>query len=433
MIKSTPWQHINTFDEKITWFKTNQHICVKPFQTLQVEVSADNKLIARPCCNYSIPEEFKLPVAQQFIEVKDDIRDGKKNSLCNTCWTIEQTNDYSERIREITPWKIEADSSTLDNLLTEKKYSAEFNIGIKFSNFCNLACRSCNIYVSSTYASTIGNTNIPIGVTDDISNDPIKWKLLLSGIDEILKNNQYINIGLIGGESMIQPGAIKLVEYLVEQGVCNRVTLGMTSNFTNLNRQIVDHFDKFRKVTLTASVDSTGENYHYVRWPAKFPKIQGHLDELAELQKQNPNIELTIASVFGLNNIFYINEYLDFLAKSLEQNSNTQVHVLFLKSPELMSIENLPIKYRSVLLEYIKTALTHPVLELHNTAGMKLFLQGVKQFLTTDRVVYTLFGDFLKFTADFDRRTNCYFEQFNYRFYSQLDAHDLELYNQYLK
>lgn len=433
MIKSTPWQHINTFDEKITWFKTNQHICVKPFQTLQIEASADNKLIARPCCNYKVPEEFKLPVAEQFAEVKDDIRSGKKNSQCDTCWTIEQTNDYSERMREITPWHIESDSVVLLELLAETKYSNEFNIGIKFSNFCNLACRSCNIYVSSTYASTIGNTNIPLGITEDISNDPVKWDMLITGIDEILNNNQYVNIGLIGGESMIQPGAVKLVEYLVSQGVCDRVTLGVTSNFTNLNQRIVDHFDKFKKVTLTASIDSTGDNYHYVRWPAKFPKIQQHLDELTVLQKQNPHIELRIASVFGLNNIFYINEYLDFLLTALESNSDTQTHVLFLKSPELMSIENLPIKYRPVLLKYIQQALTHPVLELNNASGMKLFLQGVEQFLNTDQVVHNLFDDFLKFTADFDQRTNCYFENFNQRFYSQLDAPDLELYKTYLK
>ena len=389
-------------------------------------------LVARPCCNYGIPEELTLPLAQQFVSVKNDIRVGQKNSLCKTCWTIEETNDYSERIRAITSWQITSDDSSLTDFITEKKYSPEFNIGIKFSNFCNLACRSCNINVSSTFASTVGNTTVPFSITNDISNDPDKWKLVIDCINEVLKNNQYVNIGLIGGESMIQPGAIKLVEYLAAQGVCDRITLGMTSNFTNLNRQIVDHFDKFRKVTLTASIDSTDENYHYVRWPAKFPKIQGHLNEVAELQKQNSNIELTIASVFGLNNIFYIDEYLDFLARSLEQNSNTQVHVLFLKSPELMSIENLPTKYRPMLLEKIRSALLHPVVELNNVAGMKLFLQGVEQFLTTDRVVYNLFEDFLKFTADFDQRTNCYFEKFNQRFYSQLGADDLLLYNKYL-
>ena len=100
---------------------------------------------------------------------------------------------------------------------------------------------------------------------------------------------------------------------------------------------------------------------------------------------------------------------------------------------ELMSIENLPVKYRPALLEYVQQALTHPVLKLNNVSGIKLFLQGVEQFLNTDQVVHTLFEDFLKFTADFDRRTDCYFEKFNHRFYSQLDNADLELYKKYLK
>jgi hypothetical protein len=433
MIKSTPWQHVNTFDEKITWFNKNQHICIRPFQTLQIEVSSENKLIARPCCNYAIAEELVADLAQQFIAVKNDIRDGKKNSLCNTCWTAEQTNNYSERIRGIVPWPLEGLQSRLEIFLQEKNNLDEFNIGIKFSNFCNLACRSCNIYVSSTFASITGNNNIPIGIADDISTDPVKWLQLTNLIDQVLETYQYVNIGLIGGETMIQPGAVKFVEYLVSQGVCNRISLGLTSNFTSLNCQLITHFNKFKKVHLTASVDSTEKNYHYVRWPAQFSKIQKNLDQLRELQKQNSNIELSIAAVFALNNIFYINEYLDFLKKELENNTKTQAHALFLTNPEVLAIENLPVQYRPELAKYIARALTHPVLNLDNCAGIKLLLQGIATFLATDQIVHNLFDNFLKFTANFDQRTDCYLKDFNQRLYEILNDTDIKIYENYLK
>jgi hypothetical protein len=143
-------------------------------------------------------------------------------------------------------------------------------------------------------------------------------------------------------------------------------------------------------------------------------------------------ITFTIASVWGLNNIFYINEYLDFLMDCLNKQPDVMVNVLHLESPANIAVENLPVEYRSALLPYVQTALAHPVIEYSNALPMKIFLQGVEKFLQTTTVVHDLFDNFLKFTADFDQRTKCNFEEFNSRLYQAMSSIDQNTYKKYL-
>ena len=106
---------------------------------------------------------------------------------------------------------------------------------------------------------------------------------------------------------------------------------------------------------------------------------------------------------------------------------------MLLTQPNVISIENLPIRYRPMLSEYIRQAIAHPVLRNPNALPMKIFLEGVETFLKSDRVVYSRFTDFLKFTANFDRRTDCYFDHFNKRLYDILTIEDKTLYQGFLK
>jgi len=108
------------------------------------------------------------------------------------------------------------------------------------------------------------------------------------------------------------------------------------------------------------------------------------------------------------------------------------VHVLHLEWPPQHSVENLPVAYRPALLKYIQRALEHTVLKNPCALPMKIFLQGVESFLQSTVVVHDLFDDFLKFTADFDQRTKCEFQEFNSRLYQVMSDVDQTTYKNYL-
>ena len=417
----------NSTTEKIQWFKKHQHLCSKPFNNAQIRMDPNmGKISVNPCCNYREPEQKLLSVDQQFASLRDDIVNGIKNTNCETCYNVEKFNDYSERIREMMPWS----ESQINEWLTTGK-TRDFSFGIKFSNFCNLACRSCDSSLSSTYATL---TNKPVASIEstDISQTS-EWNNILDFTKILSDQYEMIHIGLIGGETMVQKGASQYIEYLASLEKVNNIVLRITSNFTTIDQTLLQHMNKFRRVDLTASIDSAGENYHYVRWPAQFKKIQNNLAEYQKIRDQSQTITtLTIASVFGLNNIFYIKEYLDFLQDQLTQCPDIMINVLHLSTPIEQSIENLPVQYRPMLQSYVQQALQHPVLTHPNAKSMQIFLQGVESFLSTDLVPHDCFANYLKFTADFDRRTNCYFKDFNQRLYEILSATDVGIYQQYL-
>jgi hypothetical protein len=417
----------STVEQKIQWLKTNQHYCAKPFHTLQLSVNEMDQYRASPCCNYT-GEIGLLPPDDQFLQLKTDIINGVKNKGCALCWQSEETNDYSERIRDMLYWQPQEINNFINTGVIK-----EFNLGTMFSNVCNLACRSCTPSASSTY-SLITEQPVSKSLSIDIRENVDKWEALLTYTRELVEKYELVRIGLIGGETMLQRGATEYINFLASLKNVNNIVLALTSNFTSLNQVVFDHLDKFRRLDLTASVDSCGENYHYVRWPAQFSKIQNNIDEYLRIRKESKALTtFGIASVFGLNNIFYIKEYLDFLYNSFRKRSDITIHVLLLTQPNVISIENLPIRYRPMLSEYIRQAIAHPVLRNPNALPMKIFLEGVETFLKSDRVVYSRFTDFLKFTANFDRRTDCYFDHFNKRLYDILTIEDKTLYQGFLK
>jgi hypothetical protein len=421
----TPVYNNFNAEDTLKWLTDNQHICAKPFHTIQVGASPNGDFFSTPCCNYT-GEVGSLIKNEKFKDLKEYIKFSKKHPNCSECWETEKTNLFSERVRDMFAWTPEM----IQNFLSTGK-SNNFNLGIKFGNFCNLACRSCNGSNSSLYAQ-IKQQHIPISESTDISEMPEYWNELLEYTKRLSEEHENLCIGLIGGETLIQPGVTRYIDYLVNLPTINNISLSLTSNFTVWDDRLFNQLSKFHRVNLTASIDSTGDNYHYVRWPAQFTKVLNNVDNYIQLKNQLSNFSrLTITSVFSLNNIFYINEYLDFLSDTFYKDPTILINVIYLISPEYLRIENLPVRYRRILLPYVQKALTHQVLS--NATPMRIFLEGVEQFLKTDSIVYNGFDTFLEETAVFDYRTKCYFKDFNPRLYEVLNEEDQLIYKNYLE
>lgn len=420
-------------NDTVEWLKQHPHWCIKPFQTIHIShssLSSGESFTASPCCNFgSNYFNAKVPLTtlkQQFSPLKETIINGVKNESCRICYNTEKTNIFSERVREV----MQLPPHTLNNFLTTNKLN-EYTIGIKFGNLCNLACRSCDGSLSTTYAKVVNDVT---KYDQEITNDIPQWNDLLNYVQTALDTYELVHVGLIGGETMLQPGARQFTEELAKFKKSNNIVLRITSNFTTLDNDILKHIDKFRRLDLTASIDSTGENYHYVRWPAKFNKIKENIQQYQNIRRNSSTLTtFTIASVFSLNNIFYIEEYIDFLQECIGQQHDTMINVLHLNNPEWLSIENLPQEYRPHLLAYVQRALQKRSLNFTGLYPMKVFLQGIEEFLTSNTNGIGNFDKFLNFTADFDQRTNCYMSQFNNRLYDILSHGDKVKYQSYFR
>lgn len=393
-ITSTGTWNNFSYEDKIKWIKDNPHICLHPFQTHQMQVEFDGqrnpqlqKALFKHTCCCSV-------VGNSSIEqIASNVTQGQLGAECQQCVDSEATTGTSERTLSLM--------NTAEDVVNTFLETGEVNshhYKIKFSNLCNLACKTCSPTFSSKYATTHTLT-VPVQLNKDISLNNNHWHLITKHILASADKKKHITVTLLGGESLIQPGAIKLINWIVENNI--QASLSITTNLTKLNSDIIDALAHFENVTVAASIDSVGENYEYIRWPAKFADVEENIAKLVNI----PNVTMIVQPVWSLHNIFYINEILDWWSNWFTKNKALQIVNVAMYRPQHMTVESLPPQYRLYLLEILERAISHKVFDNNNNSVLKYYINELISFFQTDRVVHDQFELFLYDTAKQDQKT----------------------------
>jgi sulfatase maturation enzyme AslB (radical SAM superfamily) len=415
------------YDQKIVWLKQNPSACAKPFQNLFL-LQGSRGMRAIPCCNWRENDlEFGRPFSELFQEIKQDVLDQKTNSQCHVCVHSEQHNSVSERMRDSV--------NTLSSNLEFSPQTDSNRVTIKFSNLCNLACRSCQPEFSSLLADVLKQPALDHFV-QDITDDPVIWSTVKQYLVDVLNTYRFVEINLTGGESMIQPGLDRLMEFLDSLGedFSQRVILSATTNGTSINQMFVDAIPKFRRVFLNFSIDSVGENYHYVRWPARFERIERTVQQALDLKKANPGqFDFNINLVISVSNVFYIDsiaEYWDQWGKT--HNQQPDFSIMYLHWPEYAAVEVMPKRYRLELAQRCNRALQ--IAQASDNPGwntFRTFIEGLHAFCLGDSPDNNrLWNEYLTMAADFDNRTQIEMKDYNSRLWDLLSESDQESYYQ---
>ena len=176
------------------------------------------------------------------------------------------------------------------------------------------------------------------------------------------------------------------------------------------------------------------------RWPARFSKIESNLDTLinyqAELKIKNgrkirlPKWKCAVSPVFSLNNIFYINEWLDYWHQWYQHRGfvfHNYVSNMTIQTNHL-DIQALPAEYRSELVSNLESCLQHPIFDTYpeHLAAIYAFLNITIAELKNNQPQPELWEKFLRHTAYFDRKTKLNFATLNQRLYNILSKQDQE-------
>ena len=424
------------FDQRQQWVLDNPHVCVLPYSVHHMQIEFDGqrdvakqKTTLRNSCCCNLESDHQLDSlessADLAIDVKQSMQLGQVNPRCYRCHDSEKQTGTSERtmaLLSMPPALLETFVNTLQ--------VPEFTIRIKFSNLCNLACRSCSPTFSSRYAQTHQLT-VPVDLSKDIGSSPDNWNFITSSIVKYLSIYQTINITLLGGESTIQPGAIKLLQWIKEQDLCERVCLDITTNMTVANTSVINKLSLFKKIHISASIDSVDENFEYVRWPAQFQTVVNNFNTtIVDMVKQKHDI--TVQPLLNLNNIFYIVDIVDWWHDWFTSNNIDGISIdpVMMFRPHHMTVQNLPVQYRADLVECLQLALIHPMLQ-HSQTRLKDYLQGVLKFAQTSNIVYDQFELFLFDTARHDLANKTKMHIGNKKFYQLLSNKHKTLLDQF--
>jgi hypothetical protein len=241
---------------KIHWIKTHPTFCINPYRRYDFR-DLYQKFVVTCCCN--LDTEISGGDLDSIAKLQQQFQQNQKPSACWKCYQEEEKGNISERMRDL----IALSDEELERFQSNGEIK-DFIIGVKFSNLCNLACRSCNSDDSSTFF-TISKNELVSWANRDVSLDADKWELLTTFVKQKfveLKNFKDLMILPIGGETLLQPGFLKLMQWLVDEQMAGNITLTFQSSFSApLSKKQIDLLTQFKSVIICVSVDSVGDNY----------------------------------------------------------------------------------------------------------------------------------------------------------------------------
>ena len=365
--------------------------CFYPF----LEVSTRPNGAVFPCCYWN--EEDHLTMIEKVSKTNsiDNFWNSRKfihirNSLANNvllegCKVCTRDGDASMRARSIKEninnrEYLELVQDTIVNKGTAKHLPKRLEL--KPNNLCNLKCIMCNAYDSSQIEKELreldhlhngvkshggrlrhlapGNPGVWEGFINEYQLPDMRnldWAETEEFWNDLVRIIPNLNVlSFAGGEPTVNPIVHKILKYCVDNDYAKHITVFISSNFTNLNKQFFELMPNFKKFELIASIDGIGPVQEYVRFPSKWTAIKKNF-ELARGYMKYPNVKILVNITVNLLNIYYIDELLAYIDEKFLEYPYYQewpYNINLVNYPDEMKIEWIPAELRLQIIEKIQ-------------------------------------------------------------------------------
>ena len=317
---------------------------------------------AAPCCNSIRPETPDPLNVKQYLSdhpheltakeifhgpemtnLRESMLRDERHSTCNTCWKMEDSNPQnpvSYRLSSTPRW-IED-----NNYLDDPQLAI---IDFAFGENCNLRCRICTPGLSNKlkidYKYFIENDLNTDGIqgynyrevypedwnkerimnSEDLlesnfehnvrfwSNSNHQWNDILDNIESIKA------IKATGGETLLTTGFIEFIDRAIERDVAKDITLEFHTNATKFNNANIKRLNQFGKLNFNLSIDSIYENYHYMRFPMRWNKLDASLRNMLNKIDSSRRQNFSFNPVVSALNAHYLIDLLEYQSKLTEE------------------------------------------------------------------------------------------------------------------
>lgn len=255
--------------------------------------------------------------------------------------------------------------TTSDDGSVEQMNLAYFDV--RFSNLCNMKCRSCGPHFSSKWAEDISGKPEVVEI-----NHPEMW----TEIEEMLPTIE--EVYFTGGESLFMEQHYRLLDMLIERGLKPRLTYNSNASRLSLKgKHIKDYWQHFDKIFFCVSCDQIGIKAEYTRagqkWSTVFDNLCWIRDNFEHSYDKGvviqPNPTISVLNILDLRKI------INFL---FEHNIPTDYDINLsnlLVGPDWLSITILP--------EHIKQLAKENILLLKEDISKLEMYPQRKEFLHT--------------------------------------------------
>jgi MoaA/NifB/PqqE/SkfB family radical SAM enzyme len=296
-----------------------EKFCVLPWVSLETSPIGT----VRPCC---LAEEeivdndgvkFDLNSASfsgiQNSNYMQDLRqqflDGKQPQTCRKCWREERAGRTSKRMHTL---------DRLKHMIPDQPWTQDARplmfLDLKLGNICNLKCRICGSWSSSTFAIE-ELANLP---ADQPRKNNHHYFMLRQGswprenpnfwkeIDQIVDQIQYIEF--TGGEPFMIQEHFEMLQGIVDRGIAHQVEIHYNTNGTQWPEDAEEIWQHFKTVEIAFSIDDIGPRFEYQRTNAQWYEVRTNIERFRSLRSQYKNIQLQVCSTVNVFNVYYLEE-----------------------------------------------------------------------------------------------------------------------------
>ena len=298
----------------------HDRFCVLPWVSLETSPVGT----VRPCCLAEdelvddAGEKFNLATAKftaiqnshSMKELRQQFINQEQPQTCRKCWREERSGRTSKRMH------------TLDRLKHMLAHETTWTVDakplmfldLKLGNICNLKCRICGSWSSSTFAAE-ELANLPLEQDKKSSHH---YQMLKQGawprenstfwqeIDQVVDHIEYIEF--TGGEPLMIPEHFDLLQGLIDRGIAGNIEIHYNTNGTQYPESAADIWQHFKTVEIAFSIDDVGARFEYQRSNAVWAEVEDNIARFKQLRDQYPNIRLQVCSTVNVFNVYYLEE-----------------------------------------------------------------------------------------------------------------------------
>ena len=322
--------------------KDSKTFCIYPWIHLHTYPTGE----AYPCCH----SEMAYPVGNARFKtleeiyrdapmrkLRQDMLNEQPNPACGRCYEQEESGFFSGR----------KSANKHHGHHIKRIDDDEFRMSywdIRFSNLCNLSCRSCgHIFSSSWYqdqAKLAGGNwrdqNKVLNYAGRTETD--MWEQLIPHLDHVEQ------IYFAGGEPLIMAEHYNILDELERRGRFD-VRLIYNTNFTQTklkDRVVFDYWRKFNSVAVGASLDAMGPRAEYIRKGTEWDQVERNRALMIEMC---PNVDFYISPTLSIMNALHLPTFhKDWVNKGFIKAQDLNVNIL--QDPAHYRIDIAPVKYK---------------------------------------------------------------------------------------
>jgi radical SAM protein with 4Fe4S-binding SPASM domain len=303
----------NLSDKEKFLLTESQVFCMYPW----VHLNANPDGQAYPCCmtehnapvgNTKLNSLKEIWNQEPMKKIRTDMLTEQKISGCNRCYEQEASGFFSGRqsANKHHGHHIEKILDTKSDGSVDQFEMAYWDI--RFSNLCNLRCRSCgHVYSSQWYQDQAKIAGPDWAKKNQVLNyagqhETDMWEQLSQHLDYVEQ------IYFAGGEPLIMIEHYNILEELDKRKRYD-VRLIYNTNFTEIklkNRTVFDYWKKFDSVSVGASLDAMGARGEYIRKGSDWQQIENNRRLMLE---SCPQVDFYVSATLSVMNAWHLPDF----------------------------------------------------------------------------------------------------------------------------